>query len=111
MENQEATFVTFGEGKSISAIMAKAQAIYRNKTLPVEESTLTINDFEDLTDAFLEKNDDYFNSMGLYPWASSVSIYLTAIMEYLNIETLHYRRSIGITPGMIVSPQFWIPQQ
>jgi exopolyphosphatase/pppGpp-phosphohydrolase len=105
--NKEITFVTFGEGKSISAIMAKAQAIYNGLPLPVEDAVLTIHDFETLTDAFLEQEDEYFNSIGLYPWTSSVSIYLTAVLEYLGIETVHYRRSIGNTPGMMVSPQFW----
>lgn len=98
---------TFGDGESIFAITAQAVASLEGKTEPINEAILTLTDVQRVVDAYLEMGDEVFNTKRLHIKTVTCAIHLSAIMRHFKIDKIHYKRSIGNTPGMLISPSLW----
>lgn len=105
LKSKNAVVVTFGDGKSLFPVIAESLAAMEGRSEPVE--TITQTDLKKMCAFFLEQEDTLFDSMGIYNRTSSASVFLLAVMEKLGIESFHFRKAVGNTSGMLISPRYW----
>jgi hypothetical protein len=48
-----------------------------------------------------------FNAAGLHCKTLTSALHLSAVMQHFGIHLIHYKRSIGNTPGMLIAPSLW----
>lgn len=105
--NKNSKIVTFGEGNSLFPVMAQSVAILRGHPEIVEEAVITLEDMYWLCDVYIGQTDDLFNQHKVYNRTLLGAIYVAAMMEYLGVDKIYYKRSLGNTPGMLIFPVLW----
>lgn len=105
---QESTkIVTFGEGNSLFPVMAQSLAILRGHPETVEEAAITLDDMYWLCNIYIGQSDELFEQHKVYNRTLLGAIYVAAMMKFLGVDTIYYKRSIGNTPGMLIFPALW----
>jgi exopolyphosphatase/pppGpp-phosphohydrolase len=97
LASNETFIATFGDGESIFSIIAEAAG----------KNVLQLSDARKVIEAYIEKNDEAFDAAGLHRKTLTSAILLEAMMEYFGIKTIHFKKSIGVTAGMLVDPVLW----
>lgn len=106
--NSDAVLIaTFGDGESIFALVSQALAYLEGIKEPVQQATISFSDVQRVIDYFIEQEDEIFIAAGLHCKTLTSAVHLAAVMEHLGIQVIHYKRSIGNTPGMLIAPQLW----
>jgi exopolyphosphatase/pppGpp-phosphohydrolase len=95
---------TFGDGESIFALVAKA--LSGNKE-SVEKTTITKEDVKRVIKTFIGKDDNAFDQEKIHRKTLTSAIHLQAMMEYLGVEKIEFKKAIGNTSGMIIDPELW----
>jgi exopolyphosphatase/pppGpp-phosphohydrolase len=102
LKEENTLIATFGDGESIFYLVAQALAAQKE---PVQ--LITLSDVHKVIEAYLGQNDAVFQGANLHLKTLTSAIHLFALMQHFGIEKIHYRRSLGITPGMLIAPQLW----
>lgn len=105
MLSEKAIVVTFGDGKSLFPVVAESLAIVNGKS--GYAAAISQADLQKMRDLFLEQDDDLFDAMGIYNRMSSASVFLLAMMEYLGIDAIQFKKATGNTSGILISPRFF----
>lgn len=105
--NSDEVIATFGDGESIFALVSQALAYLDGTKEPVQQATISFSDVQRVIDSFIEQGDEIFIAAGLHCKTLTSAVHLAAVMEHLRIQVIHYKRSIGNTPGMLIAPQLW----
>ena len=105
LHSEKICIATFGEGNSLFPVMAQSLAV--GATGPVDEAIISLDDLKGLCTAFENREDAHFDSKGIYRNTYLGALYLVAVMEMLEIDTIYYKRSLGNTPGILIEPQLW----
>lgn len=105
--NSKNIVATFGDSESTFAIVAQAIAYLDGFEKPLQQALISFSDVQRVIEAFIEQEDDFFTATGLHCETLTSAIHLSAIMEYFGIQEIHYRWSIGNTPGMLIAPKLW----
>ena len=107
LHSEKIVIATFGDGESIFALTAQALANFNGIKAPVPQATISLSDVQKVINAYLEKDDEVFNAAGLHRKTLTSALHLSAVMQHFGIQVIHYKRSIGNTPGMLIAPQLW----
>lgn len=107
MLNSKNIVATFGDSESTFAIVAQAIAYLNGLEKPPEQALVSFSDVQRVIEAYIEQEDDFFTAAGLHCETVTSAIHLSAIMEYFGVQEIHYRWSIGNTPGMLIAPKLW----
>lgn len=107
LSSDEVLIATFGDGESIFALVSQALAYLDGTKEPAQQATISFSDVQRVIDSFIEQEDEIFIEAGLHCKTLTSALHLSAIMEHLGIQVIHYKRSIGNTPGMLIAPQLW----
>lgn len=102
--NTKKIIATFGDSESTFAIVAQAIAHLYN--LP-EHTVLSFSDVQKVIATCIGKSDEFFIANNLHCETLTSALHLSSIMEYFDIQEIHYRWSIGNTPGMLIAPKLW----
>lgn len=106
--NSEEMFVaTFGDGESIFALTARAHMHLKGSKEPVREAVVSLEDVQNVIDTYIGSSDDALLSEGLHRKTVTCAIHLSALMQHFGIGAIHYKTSIGNTPGMLIAPELW----
>ena len=105
--NSKSIVATFGDSESTFAIVAQAIAYLDGPKKPAQQAFVSFSDVQRVIKAFIGQEDDFFTAAGLHCETLTSAIHLSAIMEYFGIQEIHYRWSIGNTPGMLIAPKLW----
>ncbi len=97
LRSEETVVATFGDGESIFALASEA----------LQQDVIALADVQRLVEDLIDKDDEFFDQQGLHRKTVTSAIHLAAVMEYMGIGTIHYKRSIGTTPGMLLYPPLW----
>ncbi len=98
---------TFGDGHSLFPVLSQSKVAAEGIQELVQEATVTRQDLADMCDTYLEQSDELFNVKGVHRRTYTAALYVLTVMDHLGIQALHYKRSIGNTTGILISPQFW----
>jgi len=104
LDSKKTVIATFGDGESIFALVAQAIA---EKNEAVQEALIRREDVQKVIDAFIGRGDEALDTMGLHRRTLLSAIHLQAIMQHYDLHTVHYKRSVGSTSGMLLLPQLW----
>lgn len=107
LNSDEILIATFGDGESIFALVSQALAYLDGAKEPVQQAMISFSDVQRVIDTFIEQGDEIFIAASLHCKTLTSAIHLSAVMEHFGIQVIHYKRSIGITPGMLIAPQLW----
>ncbi|MBN4066502.1 hypothetical protein JYU14_00250 [Simkania negevensis] len=106
--SKETMIVTFGDGESIFALVAKAAALLAESDESVAQSMLiTQEDVQRVIDLYIGRNDDLFDSEGVHRKTLLSAVHLMTLMKHCKISVIHYSQSIGSTLGMLRAPSLW----
>lgn len=105
--NGETHIITFGDGESIFALSAKAQAQLQGLNENSQGASLSLSDVQMIIDTYLEQGDEAFDAAGVHRKTLTSALQLSAVMRHFGIEKIDYKRSIGNTPGMLLEPELW----
>ena len=106
LTSEKMIIATLGDG-SIFSFVAQAVLFFNGQKESVQEAIITLSDVQRVIDAYVEKEDEVFYAAGLHCKTLTSAVHLAAVMEHLGIETIHYKKSIGNTPGMLIAPHLW----
>lgn len=107
LNSDEGMIATFGDGESIFALVSQAVAYLEGTKEQVQQATISFSDVQRVIDSFIEQGDEIFMAAGLHCKTLTSAVHLSALMEHLGIQVIHYKRPIGNTPGMLIAPQLW----
>jgi hypothetical protein len=100
---QDSFFATFNH-ESIFALVAKDVATCKG---PYGDALITLSELQEFTRNFAGKEDADFKALGIDPETYPRVLYLSILMDYLGISSLHYKSSFGHTTGMLITPKLW----
>jgi len=107
LRSGKTVITTFGDGESIFALTAQVLSNLNGIKEPVQQATISIVDVQRVIDTYLEQGDEVLTAAGLHTKTLTSAVQLSAVMQHFGIQQIHYRRSIGSTPGMLIAPQLW----
>jgi len=107
LSSKQTVIATFGGGESIFALVAQAIAAFDGSKELVQKAVITQAGIVKVIEAYIEKDDQAFDANGLHRKTLSSALHLGAVMDHLEIDTIHYSRSVGSTPGMLIAPYLW----
>ena len=109
LANSSTMVATFGDGESIFFLTALAiQALEgHDKSSPLDDAVLTEESVQKVVNHYIDKKDEDFISDGLNYKTLTSAIQLLTVMKHFNIQSIHYRRTLGSTSGMLITPYLW----
>lgn len=107
LHSDNIVIATFGERESIFSVTAQAIAHLNGVTEPVKGATLSISDVQRVINTYLGQSDDAFYAAGLHFKTVTSALFLSALMQHFGIQTIHYKKTIGVTLGMLIDSQLW----
>lgn len=107
LNSDKIVIATFGDGESIFALTAQALANLNGIKESVQQATISLSDVQRVIDTYLEQKDEVFNAAGLHCKTLTSALHLSAVMQHFGLQQIHYKRSIGNTPGMLIAPHLW----
>lgn len=108
LNSKNSVITTFGDGESIFALVAQALAYLEGTGESVQQALISLSDVQRVIEAFIEQGDEVFIEAGLHRKTLTSAVHLSAVMEYFSIQEIHYKKSIGNTPGMLINPRLWV---
>ncbi len=110
LHSNQTVIVTFGDGESIFALTAQAIAHLNGTEELVLQDSISFSDVQRVINTYLGQEDETFNAIGLHRKTVTSALHLSALMQHFGIERIHYKRSIGNTPGMLIEPRLYQTQ-
>lgn len=108
LHSDNLVIATFGYTESIFSLTVQALANLNGIKEPVKRAIISISDVQRVIAAYLEQDDNVFNSAGLHHKTLTSALHLSAVMQHTGIQQVHYQRSLGITSGMLITAKLWI---
>ena len=108
LASEDTVIATFGDGESIFALVAQAVAVLDGSSQPIQDAVISLADVQKVIDTYIEESDEIFDATGLHRKTLTSALHLATVMEYFGMDSIHYSRSIGSTPGMLIAPQLWM---
>lgn len=102
LKSKTVKIVCFGEGESVFFVLAKASATLKSQEF-LEGLPLSLKDIQEVLSAYIGYDDERLQAIGLHQKTLTSAILVSTILEYFNIPKIYFKRSLGITPGMLVS--------
>lgn len=100
LKSTKTIVATFGDCESIFALVSRALKKSGGDTISLQEA-------KNVLEISLDRDDDFFDSNGIHRKTGTSSLLLSVIMDYFNMQTIHYKSTVGNTSGILVLPNLW----
>lgn len=104
LANEEMVISTFGDGESIFFLTGEALSYLDGGGRP---TVIHLRDVERVVSTFIGCDDAAFDQAGLHRKTLLAAAHLASLMQHFGFRTIHFHRSIGTTPGMLIAPVLW----
>lgn len=97
LNSKKTVVATFGDGESIFALVSHV----------LGKSIITKEEAKKALGISLGQNDDFFDSSGLHRKTGTSALLVSSIMDHFDIQTIHYKKAVGNTSGILILPELW----
>lgn len=97
----------YGDGESIFAIVANANARLKGINEPIEEALISESDIQKVLTQYQGATDAILDAEQIHRKVVTSALFLSTVMKHLKVQTIHYHRANGNTAGMLLNPTFW----
>lgn len=101
LNSERIVIASFGDNQSIFALVAQAISNLNGLEHPIQQALISCEDVQRVIDTYIGQEDEVFAAHGLHLKTLTSALYLSALMQHFEIRQIHYKRSLGNTPGML----------
>lgn len=102
LQSKTTKVVCFGEIESVFFVLAKASSTLKSQEL-LDGMQVSLTDIQEVLKAYLGYDDERLHAIGLHQKTLTSAILVSTVLEYFKIPKIYFKRSLGITSGMLIS--------